>query len=378
MRSKGFISFLMMIILLLSGCGVRPDQPLQPVYDTTPAAIGAHLAICGKELGIYGNEKQEYVKGSELAEALDGDLEIYEGVDEHQAVITAGITTYSFTTFEGKQTTSSIYYLKNCLYDGKDWFCPKDAIISYLELKAFEDEDLNVTYYGTYPDAQEIPAGVEVPVLMYHALSDNPWGIRSLFLSPSDMEEQLKYLTENGYTPIWFEDLKNVKHYEKPVILTFDDGYDDSYTELFPLLKKYKVKASVMMITGSIGDHHYLNEAQIKEMSESGLVSFQSHTVTHRHLNAATKAQLEKELVESKETLAKITGKVPFVLCYPNGRYSEEAIKMVGEHYEFGLLMTGETYVTGQDPLMIYRKYIERDTTIEEFIEMVGGTVEKE
>lgn len=366
----------MILLLLLTGCEIPEAEVLQPVYDAAPVFAEEKIAICGAQVGIYRSGDKEYIKGGELAEALDGEIQIFEGTEEHQAVITAGLTTYSFTTFEGEQTTSAIYYFKNCLYDGKDWYCPRESILSYLELKPFEDEELKITYYSTYPDAKDVPVGVEVPVLMYHAVSDDPWGIESLFLSPADMEEHLKYLTENGYTPIFFEDLKNVKRYEKPVILTFDDGYEDSYTELFPLLKKYKAKATVMMITGSIGDHHYLNEEQIKEMSDSGLVSFQSHTVSHRYLSTRSEAELEEELLESKLELARITGKVPFVLCYPNGRYSEESIAAAGEHYQFGLLMSGETYVTGQNPMMIHRKYIERDTTIEEFIEMIGGSSE--
>ena len=71
---------------------------------------------------------------------------------------------------------------------------------------------------------------------MYHAVSDNMWGIDELFVSPASMEEQLRYLVDNGYEPIWFSDLAELEQYEKPVILTFDDGYDDNYTELLPLL----------------------------------------------------------------------------------------------------------------------------------------------
>ena len=74
---------------------------------------------------------------------------------------------------------------------------------------------------------------------MYHAVGDDCWGEEHLFVRPAELEQQLQYLSENGY--------------EKPVILTFDDGYDDNYTLLLPLLQKYHMKATIFMIAGDIG-----------------------------------------------------------------------------------------------------------------------------
>ena len=82
---------------------------------------------------------------------------------------------------------------------------------------------------------------------MYHAVSDDLWGYWDLFVSPETMEQELLYLQENGYETIWFEDLSHVEDFEKPVILTFDDGYDDNYTELFPLLQKYNAQATIFV-----------------------------------------------------------------------------------------------------------------------------------
>ena len=90
------------------------------------------------------------------------------------------------------------------------------------------------------PEASSGESAQAVPVFMYHAVSDDVWGVEHLFVSPSEMEKQLAFLQENGYSTIWFEDLEHVGDYEKPVILTFDDGYDDNYSELYPLLQKYK------------------------------------------------------------------------------------------------------------------------------------------
>lgn len=87
--------------------------------------------------------------------------------------------------------------------------------------------------------------GRQVPVLMYHAVGDDCWGEEHLFVRPAELEQQLQYLSENGYETIFFEDLAHLERYEKPVILTFDDGYDDNYTLLLPLLQKYHMKATI-------------------------------------------------------------------------------------------------------------------------------------
>lgn len=235
------------------------------------------------------------------------------------------------------------------------------------------------TYGGIYitPGAKSfvLPEDVNVPVLMYHAVSDNCWGYAELFVSPSSMEEQLKYLVDNGYDPIWFEDLAHIEDYDKPVILTFDDGYDDNYTELFPLLKKYNVKATIFVIGQDIvGIAHKLTQDQIREMSDSGLVSIQSHGYTHGDMDAMDEETLEYELNESKKVLARITGKAPYVLCYPTGKYRSLTIEVAQRHYSFGLKMVGGMYNTSaDDPYEVSRYYVARSTDIYTFASYISG-----
>ncbi len=331
---RKILSFLLIVGLLLGGCTKAPAPESEPpvVYDPIPQKAG-EITVGGKALsGIYSDGEQDYLKAEEIfwQESLP------EG---------------------GLNTAEGRYLSMGNLLEG---------------YHPFEDEENNRTYYTAYPKAEEIPHGVKVPTLMYHAVSDDLWGIASLFVRPAELERQLQYLTENGYTPIHFEDLGRVDGIEKPILLTFDDGYADNYTELFPLLKKYGVKATVFMIMGSVGQEHYLTREQIAEMDQSGLVSFQSHTMTHEFLSTRTAEQLEQELYQSKLELARITGKESFVLCYPTGKYSESSLKATAEHYEFGLLMSGPTYVTGSDPFKITRKYISRSTDLSAFKNMIS------
>lgn len=233
---------------------------------------------------------------------------------------------------------------------------------------AWVDDVYGGIYITPGAEAFEPTASVNVPVLMYHAVSDNCWGSSELFVSPKNMEAQLKYLVENDYDPIWFEDLAHVEDYDKPVILTFDDGYDDNYTELFPLLQKYNVKATIFVIAkDTVGISHKMTEEQIRELSDSGLVSIQSHGYSHGYMDSMSEEELEYELTESKKILSRITGKTPYVLCYPSGKYNNRTLEVAARHYNFGLKMVGGMYNTQDAPFLVNRYYIARSTDIHTF-----------
>lgn len=226
------------------------------------------------------------------------------------------------------------------------------------------DDDKHI-YMLCAPRHWQIPEGYDVPVLMYHGVSNDLWGMTDLFVKPESMEEQIVWMLENGYTPIWFEDLPNVAQIEKPVILSFDDGYMDNYTELFPILKKYGVKATIFVVTGIVDyNPRTLTSAQIKEMSDSGLVSIQSHTATHPYLRGMSREQQLWELVQSKLDLTAITGKEPTVICYPSGSYDENTLEIAKEHYCMGVDMDGLMYTTGEDPYQVERYYIRRQDAL--------------
>lgn len=247
-------------------------------------------------------------------------------------------------------------------------YLPFDELIASMDCPLYVDEDTGVHYYTPSARRFEIPQGVNVPVLMYHAVSDDIWGGAELFVSPSDMEAQLAYIVDNGYDAIWFEDLSHIEDYDKPVILTFDDGYEDNYTELFPLLKKYGVKATIFVIAKSpSNEEHMATEQQIREMSTSGLVSIQSHTYTHAYLDELDYESTKYEMEQSKKIITRIAGKEPLVLCYPSGRYSDYTLQLGPEYYLFGIKMNGGLYNTSADPFLVNRYYVSRNTDLYSF-----------
>lgn len=210
-------------------------------------------------------------------------------------------------------------------------------------------------------------AGRQVPVLMYHAVGDDCWGEAHLFVKPAELESQLQYLQDHGYETIFLEDLAHVEQYKKPVILTFDDGYDDNYTQLFPLLQKYNMKATIFMIAGDIGKPHKLTRPQLRELVQSGLVSIQSHGWSHRNMADMGWTELVSELLRSKLALAFACGRVPTAVSYPNGRCTERTRTAAGWFYAYGVRTFDGTYLTGTDPLLIPRIAVTRDMTLEQF-----------
>ena len=312
-----------------------------------------------------------YVALSAVAEAAEGSFV----PEEEAAVLTAWGREYrlrggaSELETDGEPVTLSAPVLA----DGALWYAPASELLPALGLTELEDPELDQRYYTHIVRNDAIPEGYRVPVLMYHAVSDYMWGIPELFASPSKLEEQLQAMLEAGYTAITFEDLDRIDQIEKPVLLTFDDGYDDNYTELFPLLKKYNVKATIFVIVNDLGKIHKLTRDQVRELSDSGLVSIQSHTMSHNYLDGMYEKQLRYEHYDSMLALARITGKQPFVMCYPTGKNSAFSRSITAEYYQFGLNMGGPCYVTGDPPYRIYRYYISRYTSVETFLEDLEG-----
>lgn len=359
---KRIFAMISIFMLLLCSCKTIAPAPT-PIYDTPPVEAPFDVTVGGIQLeAVYQENGVYYMRADTLLSFVGGNAQANSGIETHSLTVTIDGNSTVYTS--GGDTP-------NAFYDGEYWYLPYEELLTQKGYHLYKDP-AGDRYYTCYPKAESLSAGVEVPILMYHAVSDDLWGISGLFVSPANMEKQLQYLADNGYTPIWFEDLANIETIEKPVILTFDDGYDDNYTELFPLLKKYNMKATVFMITGSIGAEHYLTADQIQDMSGSGLVSFQSHTVSHPDLGQCTAEELDAELLNSKATLARLTGKEPFVLCYPMGKWSELSLEKTAEHYEYGIFMSGKTFVTGEtDRVKIYRKYVSRTTSLDSFASMI-------
>ncbi len=167
---------------------------------------------------------------------------------------------------------------------------------------------------------------------MYHSIGEN----KALFnVSASDFSRQLEFLERRNWRVIPLAQLieklsKNEQLPDKTVVLTFDDGYVDNYINAWPLLKKYNFSATIFLPTAFIGQVmnnsqnrplELMSEAQIKEMSASGLVDFGSHTHTHPQLKKISDDEFNLEIKTSKEIVERLTGKECRFFAYPKGYF---------------------------------------------------------
>jgi peptidoglycan/xylan/chitin deacetylase (PgdA/CDA1 family) len=197
-----------------------------------------------------------------------------------------------------------------------------------------------------------------LPIIMYHHVKEK--GLGKDTITPYEFEKDLKYLSENHYTTITMQDLLNFVNNntllpEKPIILTFDDGYLSTYRNVFPLLKKYNMKI-VLSIVGKSTDafsrvkdenieYSHMSWDNLNEMLKSGLVEVQNHTYNLHSYNSIRvgcnqkngecfndyEATLLEDLEMLQTKIKENTGNVPTTLAYPYGAYNDNTIKVMKE-----------------------------------------------
>ena len=171
------------------------------------------------------------------------------------------------------------------------------------------------------------PSGI--PVLNYHQINDVDENL--LTVSTSEFETQMAWLEENGYQTITVSELLDFLDGkgslpERPVLITFDDGYIDNYQCAFPILKKHNMKACIFLISEYVSLYpNYLTWEQLSEMQSSG-IEFGSHTVDHNVLTELSPNSVNHELADSKDLLEKRLKRRIEVLAYPCG-FTNEYIK---------------------------------------------------
>lgn len=175
-----------------------------------------------------------------------------------------------------------------------------------------------------------------VPILVYHRISDTDTNPTTLKVA--DFEAQLKYLVDNGYRVIAPDDLidawKSGKTLPpKPIVLTFDDGHEDIYKNVFPLLQKYNMRATIFIVTDHIGMKDYLSWDFVRALQAGGYMDFESHTMSYKDLTKLKGDKLWNEIYGSKQAIEWYLKKPAKFIAYPEGKYTldaEDTSKEVG------------------------------------------------
>lgn len=207
---------------------------------------------------------------------------------------------------------------------------------------------------------EEEDSSIKLPVIMYHGVLDSEKKAGKFVIQPKQLEEDLKYLKDNGYQAVVIQDLYDYVYEdkplpEKPVMLTFDDGYYNNYVYAYPLMKKYDMKM-VLSIVGRFADEYtelgenHVNYShatwdQLKEMQDSGYVEIQNHSYNMHSIdkkrNGSKKNRgedlehykkfLNDDIGKLQKEVEEHLGKAPLCFTYPFGSVSNASFDILKE-----------------------------------------------
>jgi peptidoglycan/xylan/chitin deacetylase (PgdA/CDA1 family) len=222
-----------------------------------------------------------------------------------------------------------------------------------------------------------ILAQQKIPILVYHSIAEyTGQGSKELFVPPKHFEEQMNYLRKSGFTLLTFENWHKIHQVNKPIFITFDDGYKNNLNALkvFDKLQtnRFKPVGTIFVISDFINRPNRLSNEDLQAMVNSGLFSIQSHTATHPDLTQIT--DYVYELKASKDKIFQITGQPVIALSYPYGNFNDKVINETKKYYSFGLTTTPANYIEkGQENelYLLPRIYIKHSTSLDEFAQIV-------
>lgn len=229
---------------------------------------------------------------------------------------------------------------------------------------------------SSVPPVKEVkmvhPSGI--PVLMYHKVGDDK--DNDAVIREDLFREQMKFLKDNGYNPLTMEQLyeyvvNGAAVPEKPVVLTFDDGYADTYSIVYPIMKEYGFPATVFINPGDIGTR--LTWDQVREMHKNG-ITISNHGFQHIEMGQLSEVKQIENITKAQEALAKEVGiKDNPWFCYPYGdknEFTDSASKKAG--IKMGMAMKSGWAHTGDNPYNILRVWVGNAVDIKHFEERIS------
>lgn len=262
-----------------------------------------------------------------------------------------------------------------------------DSVYIPDDFGTYVTADTPSSYFSEVLQATALPdetVSRDVPVLMWHNLAEESSG--DMTISVDTFRVQIEALHEAGFKTVSLQQLYDYVHFgtelpEKPIVLTFDDGYFSNYEYAYPILREYGMQATIFAIGVSVGKDTYkdtdhamtphFGADEAREMVDSGLISVQSHTFDMHQwppfedgnaqvretllpfdgeADADYEAAVEADFAESRELLESITGQPVNALAFPEGAYvtlTQDALRSAGAELTFTTVRAVNTVVKG-------------------------------
>jgi peptidoglycan/xylan/chitin deacetylase (PgdA/CDA1 family) len=232
---------------------------------------------------------------------------------------------------------------------------------------------------------------VRIPILLYHSISNeasssfNPWTV-----SPSRFDEHVKFLREEGYTSLTVTELVNrlddvARLPEKPVVVTFDDGFADFAESAIPVLTRYSFSSTLYVVTGYVGatsawlrsqgegNRPMLTWEQIKELPAAG-VECGAHTHSHLQLDTLRDSDANDQIVWSRRELENRLGRSVDSFAYPHGyhrRVNRSQVQEAG--YTSACAVKHAMSSLSDDHFALARIIVTSDTTVQRLAQYLEG-----
>ncbi len=232
---------------------------------------------------------------------------------------------------------------------------------------------------------------VRVPILMYHSVSDQASPkFRELAIPPQSFHEQMEYLKEHQYSTLTVPEFARMMKRgnllgERPVLLTFDDGFADFYTNAFPVLHRLNFAATLYVSTAFVGNtsrwlkkedeaqRAMLNWEQLRKISAGG-IECGAHGHTHAALDRLSRTAACDEIVHSKQVLEQELNREVSSFAYPFGYYSASIQNLVrSAGYSSACAVRYRPSSIHDDPFALARLMVTANTALDDFRRLLTG-----
>jgi len=226
-----------------------------------------------------------------------------------------------------------------------------------------------------------------VPILAYHSVSDaSRHGSNEFTVTPQQLADHLDYIAHQGYTALRVSDFAETVESckplpSRPILLTFDDGYADFYSDALPLLAARGYASTLYMITGQVLDNRslsnqrprFLSWAELREIDAAG-VEIGSHSETHPQLDVLTHAHAHAEIQTSKAVLQAQLGHDVRSFAYPYGYHGPAVRRLViAAGYRSACAVKEALSASDDDIYALSRILIRADTRVPQLHALLTG-----